>query len=155
MFNTLRAHVDIDGARVLDLFAGSGAVGLEALSRGAQAVSLVESDRAAAEVIRRNIETVGLAGATLVRRPAATYLATGSPGPPFDLVFADPPYAFSDDQLAVLLAALCEPGWLADDAVVVIERAARSPEPRWPESIDLVTQRRYGEGVLWYGRLHS
>lgn len=155
LFNTLRGHIDIAGARVLDLFAGTGAVGLEALSRGASAVSFVESDRVAAEVIRRNIETVGLAGATLHRRPAAGYLAGAGADAPFDLVFADPPYAYRDDQLAALLVTLSEPGWLSSAAIVVVERASRGAEPQWPQSIALVTQRRYGEGVLWYGRRHG
>jgi 16S rRNA (guanine966-N2)-methyltransferase len=151
LFNSLRAHLDIDGARVLDLFAGTGAVGLEALSRGATQVVLVDSDRVAGEVIARNINAVALPGATLVRRPAANYLA-GPPPAAFDLVFADPPYECGDEQVADLLVALTVPGWLADDAMVVIERGARSAEPRWPAGIALVTQRRYGEGQLWYGR---
>jgi 16S rRNA (guanine966-N2)-methyltransferase len=154
MFNTLRTYLDVAGAHVLDLFAGTGGVGLEALSRGAEAVTLVESDRAACEAIRRNIDTVGLPGATLYRRPAATYLVTSGTDRPFDLVFADPPYAYSDDHLAALLGALAEPGWLADEAMIVVERAARGTEPQWPKGIALVTQRRYGEGVLWYGRAH-
>jgi 16S rRNA (guanine966-N2)-methyltransferase len=152
MFNTLRSHLDLEGAHVLDLFAGTGAIGLEALSRGAASVTFVESDRAACAVIRRNIDTVGLPGAALHRRPAATYLVSGSTDDPFDLVFADPPYAYTDDQLAALLVALNEPRWLADEAMLVVERGARSAEPHWPESIALVTQRRYGEGLLWYGR---
>jgi 16S rRNA (guanine966-N2)-methyltransferase len=152
MFNTLRTHLDVDGARVLDLFAGSGAVGLEALSRGAASVTFVESDRTACEVIRRNIDTVGLPGAALHRRQAANYLVGSGTDVPFDLVFADPPYAYRDDHLAALLVALNEPGWLAEHAIVVIERAARGDEPQWPDGIALVTSRRYGEGLLWYGR---
>jgi 16S rRNA (guanine966-N2)-methyltransferase len=152
LFNTLRAHLDISGAHVLDLFAGTGAVGLEALSRGAAAVTFVESDRAAFDVLRRNVDTVGLPGTTLQRRQAATYLVSGGADKPFDLVFADPPYAYRDDQLAALLTALNERRWLADDAMIVVERAARGTEPAWPEGIVLVTQRRYGEGLLWYGR---
>jgi 16S rRNA (guanine966-N2)-methyltransferase len=152
LFNSLRAHLDIEGAHVLDLFAGTGAVGLEALSRGAAQVVLVDSDRAAGDVVRRNIDAVSLPGATLVRRPAASYLTGPTPPTPFDLVFADPPYAYGDEQLAALLAALAGPGWLAEHAMIVVERAARSAEPQWPAGIALVTQRRYGEGQLWYGR---
>lgn len=154
LFNTLAGHLELQGARVLDLFAGTGAVGLEALSRGAASVTFVESDRAASEVVRRNIATVGLPGATLHRRQAATYLVGAGTDEPFDLVFADPPYAYRDDQLAALLVTLNDPGWLAPAAMVVLERSARGSEPQWPESIALVTQRRYGEGVLWYGRRH-
>jgi 16S rRNA (guanine966-N2)-methyltransferase len=152
LFNTLRAHLSIEGANVLDLFAGTGAVGLEALSRGAAAVTLVESDRAATDVVRRNIEVVGLPGATVLRRQAAAFLVGAGTDQAFDLVFADPPYAYRDEQLAALLTALVEPGWLAPAAMVVIERPARGAEPLWPKEIELVTQRRYGDGVLWYGR---
>jgi 16S rRNA (guanine966-N2)-methyltransferase len=153
MFNTLRAHLDLEGARVLDLFAGSGAVGLEALSRGAAASVLVESNRAAAEVVRRNIDAVGLPGAVLERRTAESFLADGSSGAQFDLVFADPPYAYPDEGLADLLVALADGRWLAGSAVLVVERSARAAEPGWPDGIALVTQKRYGEGALWYGRV--
>jgi 16S rRNA (guanine966-N2)-methyltransferase len=155
MFNTVRAYLDLDGARVLDLFAGSGAVGLEALSRGAGTSVLVESDRGAAEVIRRNIAAVGLPGAALHRRRVETFLDGQRTDPPFHLVFADPPYAYPDDRLADLLRALLGGCWLADDAVVVVERPARGAEPLWPDGIAIVTRRRYGEGVLWYGRVQS
>lgn len=150
LFNSLRSLCDLAGARVLDLFAGSGAVGLEALSRGAAAATFVESDRRAADVLRRNIDTVGLPGAVLLRRPVAAVLAE-RPEQPVDLVFADPPYALADDQLAALLGRLAV-GWLAADAVVVVERAARGTPPPWPEEVIPVMNRRYGEGVLWYGR---
>ena len=152
LFNSLGGLLEIAGARVLDLFAGSGAVGLEALSRGASAVTFVESDRGACEVLRHNIEAVGLDHADLHRRPAATFLVTGGADEPFDLVFADPPYSFGEQQLAVLLATMAEPHWLAEDAIVVVERSARGPEPQWPDTIEAVKQKRYGEGVLWYGR---
>jgi 16S rRNA (guanine966-N2)-methyltransferase len=152
LFNSLTGLVDIDGARVLDLFAGSGAVGLEALSRGAAEVVLVDSDRGACEVLQRNIDALGLSGTRLHRRPAAGYLAGGGVDQGFDLVFADPPYAFPEEQLAALLSLLVEAPWLADDAVVVIERSARSPAPRWPDGLAEIKQRRYGDGVLWYGR---
>jgi 16S rRNA (guanine966-N2)-methyltransferase len=153
LFNSLRSLCDLDGARVLDLFAGSGAVGLEALSRGAAEVTFVESDRRAGEVLRRNIDTVGLSGAVLLRRPVAAVLAAppAPPEQPFDLVFADPPYALADGPLAALLTPLAE-GWLAAGAVVVVERAARGTPPPWPAGVIPVMNRRYGEGILWYGR---
>jgi 16S rRNA (guanine966-N2)-methyltransferase len=152
LFSSLASLLDLDGARILDLFAGTGAVGLEALSRGAAAAVLVESDRTAAEVLRRNVEAVAIPGATIVRRTAATYLA-GTADAPFDLVFADPPYDLDDAALADLLAALGAPGWLADGAIVVVERSARGGAPPWPaEFITPVRDRRYGAGVLWYGR---
>jgi 16S rRNA (guanine966-N2)-methyltransferase len=152
LFSSLAGLVDLDGARVLDLFAGSGAVGLEALSRGAAEVVLVDSDRTACESVHRNIAAVALPGARVYRRPAAAFLAGGGVDEGFDLVFADPPYAFADDHLAGLLTALVEGDWLAAGAVVVVERSARTAAPRWPEGMEPIKQRRYGEGMLWYGR---
>lgn len=151
LFNSLRSLLDVDGARVLDLFAGSGAVGLEALSRGAVAATLVESDRGAAEVLRRNMDTVGLPGATLIRRPVAAVL-DGESDAPYELVFADPPYALTDGELGGLLRRLLEGHWLAKDAVVIVERSARGGPLNWPDGVAPVMNRRYGEGQLWYGR---
>jgi len=151
LFSSLATLMDIDGAPVLDLFAGSGAVGLEALSRGASAVDLVENDRVACDVLRKNIAAVGLPGATLHRAPAAAYLG-GRPDVPFELAFLDPPYALAEEALAALLAELCTPKWLAREAVVVIERAARGAPPTWPEGVNVIKNKRYGAGVLWYGR---
>jgi 16S rRNA (guanine966-N2)-methyltransferase len=151
LFSSLAALVELDGARVLDLFAGSGAVGLEALSRGARAVTFVETDRHAYDVLRHNIDVVGLDGAEAHRRLAATHLVGGS-DEPYDLVFADPPYALGEEQLGALLSVLAAPQWLADGAVVVVERSARGVAPQWPDTIEAVQQKRYGEGVLWYGR---
>jgi 16S rRNA (guanine966-N2)-methyltransferase len=125
---------------------------LEALSRGAREVVLVESDRAACEVLQRNVDTVGLPGARVHRRPAAAFLADGGDDDGFDLVFADPPYAFRDDQLTALLGVLLSRDWLAESAVVVLERSARGGRPVWPDGLAEVKQRRYGEGMLWYGR---
>jgi 16S rRNA (guanine966-N2)-methyltransferase len=113
---------------------------------------LVESHRAALAVLRRNAKTVGLPGVTIVGRPVRSFLAA-PPEQPFDFVFADPPYDLADAELAEVLAALGEPGWLAGDAFVVVERAARSSPPPWPAG--LITperERRYGDGMLWYGR---
>jgi 16S rRNA (guanine966-N2)-methyltransferase len=151
LFSSLTGLVELEGARVLDLFAGSGAVGLEALSRGAAEVALVESDRSACEVLRRNIDSVGLPGARMCRRPVAAFLASGE-ADEFDLVFADPPYAFPDDRLAGLFTVLVDAGWLSAGAVVVVERSARGGAPRWPDRLEHLKQRRYGEGMLWYGR---
>ena len=152
LFSSLATLLDLDGARVLDLFAGTGAVGLEALSRGAAAAVLVESDRAAAEVLRRNVDAVGLPGASIMRRPVERVL-NDAPDAPFDLAFADPPYDLADAALGDLLAALGTGGWLTDDAIVVVERSARGGPPPWPARfITPVRDRRYGAGVLWYGR---
>jgi 16S rRNA (guanine966-N2)-methyltransferase len=151
LFNSLAGLVPLEGARVLDLFAGTGAVGLEALSRGAAVAVLAESARSALAVLRRNVETLGLPGAQVVARPVGAYLAE-PPGEPFGLVFADPPYAMSEDALGAVLAALARPGWLDDGAVVVVERPARAAQPSWPTEITGLRSRRYGDAVLWYGR---
>jgi 16S rRNA (guanine966-N2)-methyltransferase len=143
----------LDGTSVLDLYAGSGAVGLEALSRGAADVIMIESDPGAAQVIRRNIEAIALPGATLVQDKVGRALRRG-PGAawPRDLVFADPPYSTPDDEVGTVLAALADHGWLATDALVVTERDARSGPPPWPEGYTSQRSRRYGETLLWYGR---
>jgi 16S rRNA (guanine966-N2)-methyltransferase len=142
----------LDGARVLDLYAGSGALGLEALSRGASDVLLVESDPRAARVIRRNIETVRLPGARLLADRAERVLARG-PGadPPRDVVFADPPYAAPDEEVRRVLTALRGHGWLAPGALVVVERATRSGPFDWPAGYTPERSRGYGEATLWYG----
>jgi 16S rRNA (guanine966-N2)-methyltransferase len=132
----------LEGTQVLDLYAGSGAVGLEALSRGAADTILIESDPRAAQVIRRNIEDK--VGRVLGRGPA--------PSGPRDFVFADPPYATGDDELGQVLVTLAEAGWLATGALVVVERDARSGRPPWPASYAQDRSRKYGETVLWYGR---
>lgn len=152
LFNSLAGLMDLDGSRVLDLFAGTGAVGLEALSRGAASVTFVESDRTACETLRRNIQTVGLGSAEVHRQAAAAYLVNAGTDEPFDLIFLDPPYAYGDEQLAALLLTLAEPQWLSEHGVVVVERSARGAEPRWPDAIEAIKQKRYGEGMLWYGR---
>lgn len=152
LFNTLRGELDLAGARVLDLYAGSGAVGLEALSRGAQAAVFVESDRRAATVLQENIAALRLEGATVHRCLAATFLSAVGAAEPFDLVFIDPPYAVTTAAVSNLLTALVSDRWLVPDAVVVLERSWREAEPPWPNEIKAIKQRRYGEGCLWYGR---
>ena len=152
LFATLDTLLDLTGARVLDLFAGSGAVGLEALSRGADHALLVESDPRAARLVADNARTLGLTGARVAQAPAGRVLAEGPSGAGYDLVFADPPYSLPGADLDGLLRALVTHGWLASDAVVVVERSSRGTGPNWPESIEPVKNRRYGEGTLWYGR---
>ena len=151
LFSALAALTDLDGARVLDLYAGSGAVGLEALSRGAAHALLVEADPRAARVLRDNASTLSLAGAQ-VRADRVERLAEDTPDAPYDVVFADPPYALAADELAAVLSNLAEHGWFARDAVVVVERASRDPEWLWPKPLVPLRTRRYGEGTLWYGR---
>ncbi len=138
---------------VLDLYAGSGALGLEALSRGAADVVLVESDPGAVQVIKRNIDVVGLPGVRLAQDRVERFLRRG-PGAAArrDLVFADPPYSVSGNEVFAALTSLLSEAWLAPDAVVVVERDARSTELRWPEGYSQDRSRRYGETTLWYGR---
>jgi 16S rRNA (guanine966-N2)-methyltransferase len=152
LFNTLNTELDLTGARVLDLYAGSGAVGLEALSRGADSVVFVESDRRAATVLQDNITSLGLAGATVHRCTVETYLAAVGADEPFNVIFADPPYAVSERTVAAMLTSLADQRWVVKDGIVVVERSARDPEPLWPSEIKAMKQRRYGEGCLWYGR---
>jgi 16S rRNA (guanine966-N2)-methyltransferase len=142
----------LQGARVADLYAGSGAVGLEALSRGAADVVLVEADRTAARVIRDNIETVRLPGARLLHGRVERVLAQGpADGMRRDFVFADPPYATTADELTHALELLLDRGWLAPAALVVVERATRSGPQAWPRGYQHDRSRRYGEATLWYG----
>ncbi|WP_017605401.1 16S rRNA (guanine(966)-N(2))-methyltransferase RsmD [Nocardiopsis alkaliphila] len=141
-----------DGLRVMDLYAGSGAIGLEALSRGASHALLVEADRKAAKVIEANIRALGLPGARLVTDRVERVLARGGVGEPYDLVVADPPYPVTEDELASVLRDLLAQGWLARDAVAVVERSKRGPEPRWPKGFELDRSRKYGEAILWYAR---
>ncbi|OPC80957.1 16S rRNA (guanine(966)-N(2))-methyltransferase RsmD [Embleya scabrispora] len=153
LFSTLQSlRGTLHGARVLDLFAGSGAVGLEALSRGAAHALLVESDAGAAGVVRENIRLVGLPGAEL--RPARVEKTVGvrCPAEPYDVVFLDPPYAVTDGEVGALLDTLAEHGWLAADALIAVERATRGGPFAWPADFDEIRSRRYGEGTLWYGR---
>jgi len=142
----------LDGAGVLDLFAGSGAVGLEALSRGADRAVLVESDRTAAAVIRRNVDVLELAQRAEVLRQRVERVVSAEPRVRADLLFADPPYAADADVLRLTLAAAIEAGWCAPAALLVVERPTRGPRWRFPDAVDDVGQRRYGETTLWYGQ---
>lgn len=153
LFATLLAMSGgLEGAAVLDLYAGSGAVGLEALSRGAADVILVESDPRAAQVIRENIALVGLPGARLITDKVMRVLERGPAGArPRGFVFADPPYALPDAELERVLAALVSRGWLTVRALVALERATRSGPPSWPVGYQSDRSRKYGEATLWYG----
>jgi 16S rRNA (guanine(966)-N(2))-methyltransferase RsmD len=151
LFAALESLTDVSGCRFADLYAGSGAVGLEAASRGAAAVLFVEADPRAARIVRANITALDLAERCRVlpaRLPGA--LAAGPDGQPYDVVFADPPYEVPSEEIGELLRALVTYGWLADGAVVVVERSARSGPLPTVEEITHLRSRRYGESVLWY-----
>ena len=153
LFATLTAlRGTLRDARVLDLYAGSGAVGLEALSRGAARALFVESDAAAARVIRANITAVGLPGGQLITGTVATVLGRGSGGEPaFDVMVADPPYAAGDGEVSAMLLALRQGGWLVPGALLAVERATRSGPVPWPPGYTADRSRRYGEATFWYG----
>ena len=153
LFSALATMTELTGARFADLYAGSGAVGLEALSRGAAHVLLVEADPRAARVIRENLSALrATPAARLVTGKVGRVLATGPGEEPYDVVFADPPYAVPDEEISAMLAALATGGWLADDGIVVVERSSRGAPLRWPAQITAERSRRYGETTLWYGR---
>ncbi|MFF0559190.1 16S rRNA (guanine(966)-N(2))-methyltransferase RsmD [Streptomyces sp. NPDC004266] len=155
LFSTWESFQGLAGARVADLYAGSGAVGLEALSRGAAHALLVEADPRAAKTIRDNVRSIGLPGAEL-RTGKAEQIVTGpAPAEPYDLVFLDPPYAVGDDDLREILLTLRSGGWLSEDALVTVERSTRGGEFGWPEGFEPLRSRRYGEGTFWYGRAAS
>ncbi|WP_141012865.1 16S rRNA (guanine(966)-N(2))-methyltransferase RsmD [Nocardioides sambongensis] len=149
----------LQGLRVLDLYAGSGALGLEAWSRGAATVTLVEQDRRTADLVRANARDLGAAVAVVTRSVPtfldAEQLPAGPTGPAsYDVVVSDPPYPLTEERVARDLALLVGRGWLAADALVVLERSARSPEPSWPAGLGPLPgrhgRRTYGETVLWF-----
>lgn len=152
LFGALESADAIDGARVLDLYAGSGALGLEALSRGAASADLVELSKAAAGVVRRNAQEVSRA----TRRPAQVhhlgvhaYLLRAAG--PFDLVFSDPPYDIDDAAMTADLVALAP--LLSDDALVVIERAKRSTPPALAAAgLEEVRMKTYGDTAVWWAQ---
>ncbi|KAA1399860.1 16S rRNA (guanine(966)-N(2))-methyltransferase RsmD [Aeromicrobium ginsengisoli] len=148
MFSSLESELGgFEGLHVLDLFAGSGALGLEALSRGATHAVFVESDARAVAVIKGNIKELGAAGSA-TRMKAGAYV--DSPvDPRFDLVFIDPPYDLATDSVTGLVRRLQEHS--ATGALFVVERATRDPFT-WPEGVEGLRHKKYGETTVWYGR---
>lgn len=150
LFSALAARGLLEGARVLDLYAGSGALGIEAVSRGALAATLVDQDRGAVAAMRRTVADLGLDRVAVEARDVRGHLRSG--GVEHDLVFVDPPYDLPEPVLARVLEELAA-GWLAEDAVVVVERSTRSPEPGWPEALEPIQSRVYGETTVWLAQL--
>ncbi|MGB2921253.1 MAG: 16S rRNA (guanine(966)-N(2))-methyltransferase RsmD [Mycobacterium sp.] len=144
LFNLLAARIDFTGLDVLDLYAGSGALGLEALSRGAASAVFVESDPRAAAVITKNITTLGVAGASVRRGPVAAVLDAGTVRP-VHLVLADPPYEVGEAEVSAMLVALGRAGWTMPGTVAVVERSASGPEVTWPDGWTTWGARRYGD----------
>ena len=155
LFSSLEsAYGTMHGLSVLDVYAGSGAVGLEAASRGAGRVTAVERDRTVSGLIVSNARTLGLEQVEVVTGSAAA-LGERGPRPAFDVAFLDPPYDVPNETLSATLTGLAATGWLAEEATVVVERSRRSPPWTWPAGLQAVRERRYGDTILWYGRWES
>lgn len=151
LFSAIEAWCgSLDGLRFLDLYAGSGAVGLEAWSRGAGVVTFVEQDRKTAALIARNVETVGASRANVNASSVAAALRK-SPSAPYDIAFLDPPYPLSDAEVTAALAGMVEGEWLVPGALVVVERSVRGPDLVWPDGLVGERSKKYGETMLWYG----
>jgi 16S rRNA (guanine966-N2)-methyltransferase len=151
LFSAIDAEVgSVSGLRFLDLYAGSGAVGLEAKSRGAGVVTLVEHDRRTAALIRQNAKALGFSSVDVVMSSAARALAQ-PPRAPYDIVFLDPPYAVPVADVVWSLGSLRDFGWLSHDALVVVERSSRGPNLEWPPGFIGQRTKKYGETLLWYG----
>lgn len=153
IFSALEARDAIEGARVLDLYAGSGALGLESASRGAPHVTLVEKNSRAADTCRKNatlIATKAPRGSKPIILTAAravhTFLETSSDQ--WDLVFIDPPYELGNDELDIALGLLAPQ--LSPDALVIVERSSRDPEPTWPAGLELDRRKDYGDTALYW-----
>jgi 16S rRNA (guanine966-N2)-methyltransferase len=153
LFSRLQHGQWLDGTAVLDLYAGSGALGLEAASRGARSVVLVEQAAPALRALRANVTALGLTDVRAVGDSVQRFLDTQDPAQvgPFDVVLADPPYPEPEHTVARVLEVLAE-RWLSEDALVVLERSTRSPEPTWPAGLVRSDERRYGETTLWFAR---
>lgn len=164
LFSKLNHWNMMDEARVLDLYAGSGALGLEALSQGAAHCVFVDNAKPAMDVVRANAKATGLAGqANFYLGDAATYLERARGGESslwvgdtadvdtFDLVFVDPPYAFTETQITAIASALAP--YLNETSVIVIERSHRAPEPQLPDGLEVFDHRRWGDTTCWFVQL--
>ena len=152
LFSRLDAFGIIAGARVLDLYAGSGSLGVESGSRGAEAVDLVEFDAKASSVCQRNADLIngvlGRKAVTVHRSRVESFLERTVEAASWDLVFVDPPYPLDEPALSAVLGKLAD--HLAQAAVVVVERSTRSPEPLWPAGLERFAEKKYGETRLWF-----
>jgi 16S rRNA (guanine966-N2)-methyltransferase len=151
VFSSLTARERLAGAKVLDLYAGTGALAIEALSRSATRAVLVENDRAALGTLRQNLSVSGTASAASVVSADVKAFLTSPPPPdaPFDLVFCDPPYDVGSGALDAVLAPLARPGWLADDALVVVERPVGAAAPR-VEGLEIDWERKFGDTLAFF-----
>lgn len=145
IFNRLEHGIpgfNLDGSRVLDLFAGTGALGLEALSRGSQHVLFIDNSETARGIIRRNADTLGVIGQCKLWRRDACSLGSCKPMSPFSLVFLDPPYGKGLAERA--LNSLVDGAWLVGNAVIVVEESAKT-DVSAPDALTLLDEHRYGD----------
>lgn len=153
LFSALESQLGtLVGVRFLDVYAGSGAVGLEACSRGAAHVTLVEHDLPTAELIRANAEQLGFDGIEVVATRAERLLVAAPEGGGFEVAFFDPPYDVATAEVGAVVGGLGMAGWFCEDAVVVVERSRRAGEWVWPAGLEGIRFKKYGEAMLWYGR---
>lgn len=152
LFSRLDAFNVLGGARVLDLYAGSGALGVESASRGAETVDLVEFDAKASAVCQRNADLIngvlGRKAVTVHRSKVESFLDRAAEDAAWDVAFLDPPYPLDEPALAAVLGKLAR--HLAPGAVVVVERSSRTPEPFWPAALERFAEKKYGETRLWF-----
>lgn len=151
MFSSVEHAVGgLDGLRVLDLFAGSGALGIESISRGAADAVLLEKDKRAASVTKANVTDLRLMNVKVVCDDVLREVSQTARYGQFDVVFADPPYAFSDAHVTEMLNGLEQNGWLVEDALVVVERSSRD-DMTWPDTFSDISHKTYGDTAIWYG----
>jgi len=141
----------LDDLRVLDLFSGSGAFGIESISRGAAEAVLIEKDLRAADTLHTNVANFGIKNARVVIADAFTDVAQKSGRGTFDVVFIDPPYSFEDQDVDTLIANLVQNDWLNEYGVIVVERGSRS-QVQWPDSVEELRKKVYGDTSIWYGQ---
>jgi 16S rRNA (guanine966-N2)-methyltransferase len=151
VFSALTAREHLLGAHVLDLYAGTGALGIEALSRSAARAVFVERDRSAVDALRRNLSVTGTAStASVVTADAAAFLSGPPPADaPFDLVFCDPPYDVTDAALAPVIAPLGRREWTREDALVVVERPVSASAPR-VDGLRIDWERKFGDTLVFF-----
>lgn len=160
IFNSLASKVDLAGKRVLDLYAGTGALAIESLSRGAEFALLVEADRKVATVTDQNLRKLHLDSRAEIEVVDASLWAKKSRAmtprrelldTPFDVVFIDPPYETPSNELATLMIDLSESKWLASECLLIVERGSKSPDIDWPPGVTDTERRVYGDTTIWYG----
>ena len=156
IFSSLESEIGTcEGITFLDLFGGTGAVGLEALSRGAIEVVVVEKDEKAAAVCRANYELVSKSTSgkfSVIRKSVDSFLELESSKAPLrDVVYIDPPYEMTNAAIVKLLEKIISCGILARDAIVIVERSSRAEPFEWPPGVEAIKERKYGEGAVYFG----